>query len=76
MGDERQHRPEDRPLRASMDYEAPESAYPHPDCERTPGELAAAATARRLEREEAFVRTTTVAGHDFRREHEERERGR
>ena len=76
MADEREHQSGDRALQASMNYEAPGSAYPHPDRERMPGELAAGATARRLEREETFVRNTTVAGHDFRREHQERERGR
>lgn len=59
---------------AAMDFER--SPYPHPDRELTPGELANAATARRLEREEAFVNTGQVAGHDFVREERERERGR
>ena len=57
---------------AAMDYER--SPYPHPDRELTPSELANAATARRLEREEAFVNMGQVAGHDFAREG--RERGR
>ena len=38
MGDERQHRPEDGHLRASVDYKAPGSAHPHPDREGTPAE--------------------------------------
>jgi hypothetical protein len=76
MGDERQHRADDGHLRASADYEAPGSRYPPLDREWTPAELAAAATARRLEREEAFLRTTPVTGHDLHREREERERGR
>ena len=33
-----------------------------------------AATRNRLAREEEFLRTTTVAGHDFKREQAERER--
>ncbi len=67
----------DQPLRASMDYTPAEpSGYTHPDRERTPKELANAATAWRREREEAFVASGLVAGHDFKREVRERERSR
>ena len=55
------------------DCPRPSSTLDRPD---SPGRDASAATARRLEREEAFARTATVAGHDFKREHAERERGR
>ncbi len=75
-GHERPPEP-DRPLRASMDYEGPRPPdYPNQYREPTPKELAAAATARRLEREEISATSGLVAGHDFKREAQERERGR
>ena len=55
---------------------------PHPDYPRPYDPVdeqrrdAQTATARRLEREETAVRSGLVAGHDFKREHAERERSR
>lgn len=61
------------------DHKQREHALPKfPDYDPAQERLRAeqAATARRLDREEEFVRTRPVAGHDFKREHEERERER